>query len=399
MVSSDNGSLNGRNIIFASDICLPDSSLKTSLGFNEGVLLANLEGPIVRSIDDFENRPKAGPHLYSSERNFREFFSTNLVLNLANNHMMDFGQEALFETMETLNVNGIHFVGAGLTESLAKQPFILLLEESEVAIIACCEHQFGIARFAQPGVAGYGAWVETQIRKQVVLGRKVIVSYHRAQEMFPWPTIEMQARCRCWIELGATVVHCHHSHVPRGYETWGSGMIIYGGGNFVVEPGSWISNPNSNWSILFQVDIFSEKLEFEIKTTVLESNGDHVYLRESTRSEFQKHIDWIELANRPLESETDLIAINQEVATYLYDSLFKYWLNRDVNLKSIIREPIRWVKKMMAGTMQEDLLIYHLFACESHREVIQQAIGLLNGELTDYRNQRSSQLLKTVLHA
>jgi poly-gamma-glutamate synthesis protein (capsule biosynthesis protein) len=47
------------------------------------------------------------------------------VACLANNHILDFGQEGLLETIETLNKNGILTVGAGKNIEEAEKPAII----------------------------------------------------------------------------------------------------------------------------------------------------------------------------------------------------------------------------------------------------------------------------------
>jgi poly-gamma-glutamate synthesis protein (capsule biosynthesis protein) len=46
-------------------------------------------------------------------------------INLANNHVLDFGEESLFETFETLSSRDIPYFGAGLNLEQARKPFIM----------------------------------------------------------------------------------------------------------------------------------------------------------------------------------------------------------------------------------------------------------------------------------
>ena len=40
------------------------------------------------------------------------------------------------------------------------------------------------------------------------------------------------------------------------------------------------------------------------------------------------------------------------------------------------------------------LLHYHLFICDSHKEAISTALGLLGGELKDFRSKRTKKMIE-----
>ncbi|MCG2677355.1 CapA family protein, partial [bacterium] len=58
------------------------------------------------------------------------------VLSLANNHILDYGEEALFETIEVLDSNMIFHIGAGKNIFEARKPVILKVEGKRFGFLA-----------------------------------------------------------------------------------------------------------------------------------------------------------------------------------------------------------------------------------------------------------------------
>jgi poly-gamma-glutamate synthesis protein (capsule biosynthesis protein) len=67
------------------------------------------------------------------------------VMTLANNHIMDYGEQGLVSTMELLSANSIGFLGAGKDLNEATRPFILEKGGLKIGLYACAEHEFSIA--------------------------------------------------------------------------------------------------------------------------------------------------------------------------------------------------------------------------------------------------------------
>jgi poly-gamma-glutamate synthesis protein (capsule biosynthesis protein) len=149
-------------------------SLHCDVSWPAGCALLNLEGPLLPAGHQLPPAPKAGPHLHTVAPPPP---ARPLVCALANNHIMDFGPAGLAETLSALLAAGIHAVGAGDTLDVARQPLFLDDAGTRVAILACCEAQFGVAVAAQPGVAAFGpgSMGESGVRSQA---DAVIVSVH-----------------------------------------------------------------------------------------------------------------------------------------------------------------------------------------------------------------------------
>lgn len=368
------------------------------------LVLINLETPLTRHL---KPRPKAGPALSGSFEPLARFATQDFVLTLANNHIMDYGEIGLQETINACRNSGFETVGAGANLDTALQPVIRNLRGVKIGILACAETQFGIATPWRAGVAPIvpgkmEAWIR-QLAEQVDI---VIVTVHGAAEMCPWPSPQWQDLLRGFIDAGALIVHGHHSHVPQGYEEYHDGLIFYGPGNFLVEPAKWRDTPNALWSIVGDATLSPKGVEeLLVKTAVIE-DSEYVVVRESNNSEATLHQEYLAHANYPLANRKLLTGLWQESSIRMYHLWNAKWLGFEpeivrTGLKDKLRSFMRGVKESLLGrcrgqgasASQNNLLLwYHLFACESHRDSIATALGVLSGELEDVSTDETQAL-------
>ena len=165
-------------------------------------------------------------------------------VTLANNHVLDYGAEALLDCLSLLDRAGIKCAGAGknLEESLA--PAFFDLSENRVAVIAMTDNEPGWeADRANPGVnyINYddGGLVEpyrsrirhvlSSVRREAEL---VIVSAHVGPN---WgaPSKSMRALAHNLLDLGADLYWGHSNHTPQGIELYKGKAILYSTGDFL----------------------------------------------------------------------------------------------------------------------------------------------------------------------
>lgn len=104
--------------------------------FNLEVPLADKETPI----------EKCGPNLIAPTSTVKGLKALNpTVLTLANNHILDQGEQGLKSTEKTLIENDINFIGAGENLSKAHEAYIIEQDGMKIGIYACAENEFTIA--------------------------------------------------------------------------------------------------------------------------------------------------------------------------------------------------------------------------------------------------------------
>ncbi|NEQ47614.1 MAG: CapA family protein [Leptolyngbya sp. SIOISBB] len=399
-------------MILVGDYVLGNLDIKTLFKKSpEEFILMNLEGPLLQEKFIYSPIQKAGAHLYSTKVPVE---LQPIILALANNHLMDFGIEGLKSTYSYAKKHNILFVGAGENLRRARQPIIVYEKNATIAILSCCEAQFGTAVNQYIGVAEFGPWLYAEIMRLRNDVDAVIVSSHAAVEDAPWPSPRIQEFYRSLIDVGAKVVHGHHAHVPQGVEEYKNGLILYGLGNFIVDPEKWQELPNSLWSIGIRVDFAQKPIAWENLTFEIEKDDENnIFLRESHESERIHHQKYIDTYNSALSTRDLLDALWQEVAVRsFYGYKAKYMNFPTDRIASIgFRERLKYARdgflKLIAATVGSDrlakiphkdyLLWYVMFACESHRDSIATALGILSGELPDLRNKKSKALVDEIM--
>ncbi|MFH2070519.1 MAG: CapA family protein [Elusimicrobiota bacterium] len=162
------------------------------------------------------------------------------VVNLANNHTMDFGELALLDTIRYLNENKILAVGAGRDIEEATAGVIIPVGEIRVGFLgySAIVSTDCIAKTKKPGVAP--TWpaklMKESIKKLKARAHIVFVSFHWGEEKSYYPTKSQKYLARHAIDSGADIVVGHHPHVMQGIEFYKNKPIVYSLGNFVFMP-------------------------------------------------------------------------------------------------------------------------------------------------------------------
>ena len=144
-------------------------------------------------------------------------------VTLANNHVLDFGADALRDTLAHLRSAGIAAVGAGRDVVEARAPAVLQAGGLRIRVVAATDHPSAYAAADdRPGIAfadllqhGVPAW----LRECSAPGPDadvVIVSPHWGPNMRAAPVAHVRRAAAALEEAGATLVAGHSAHVPQG---------------------------------------------------------------------------------------------------------------------------------------------------------------------------------------
>lgn len=204
--------------------------------FGQGVFsVINLEAPLTIS-----NRPisKTGPNIKSNPESIRLLKDLNVNLAcLSNNHIRDYGDQGVLDTIYHCKANNIATVGAGRNLHEASKPYIIEKNNHSYAILNFSEQEYNTA---QEEIAGSNPDDEIHIWRSInelkrVNIETIIVVMHGGKEMHPHPTPEQMKLYRFIIDIGADLVVGHHSHVLGGYEIYKERPIVYSLGNFIFD--------------------------------------------------------------------------------------------------------------------------------------------------------------------
>ncbi len=203
---------------------------------NSDYVFVNLECAITESEAAIA---KYGPNLkapYETVEVLKQI-GTDCV-GLSNNHVFDYGKEGIRDTLRALDQNGIQYTGFGNDYEDSRRNFVIDKNGEKIALIAVCEHEYSYALENRMGSRPFDEYDTIEdIRKAKESCDRVIVIYHGGKEHCRFPSPRLHKLCRAMVRNGADLVLCQHSHCIGCYESYQSGHILYGQGNFhFVQP-------------------------------------------------------------------------------------------------------------------------------------------------------------------
>lgn len=160
------------------------------------------------------------------------------VCNIANNHILDFSNEGLYETVATLDQANIKHVGAGKNITQAAEPVIITHKDITIGIIGYTDNEPTWQATAQrPGTNYIEVGDIETIRRQLNMFKHkvdlVVVSIHWGPNMRERPTQAYIDFAHAIIDAGAHIIHGHSAHIVQGIELYKDGIIMYDTGDFV----------------------------------------------------------------------------------------------------------------------------------------------------------------------
>jgi poly-gamma-glutamate synthesis protein (capsule biosynthesis protein) len=236
-------------IIIGGDIVPTESNLEL---FNSGDIEALIGGDLVDLLNGCDIRifnlevpladhaapiPKCGPPLIAPTSTVRGLKALNpSLIALANNHILDQGEQGLKSTVSVLKENGIPYVGAGSRLAEASRPYIIERGGLRIGVYACAEQEFSIATDTTAGANPFDPLESLDhIAALKAESDHVIVLYHGGKEHYRYPSPYLQKVCRKIVQKGADLVVCQHSHCIGCYEEYQGSTIVYGQGNFIFD--------------------------------------------------------------------------------------------------------------------------------------------------------------------
>lgn len=219
-------------ITFLGDVFLP-APVRVAASL-EGHLVYNLEAPITLERVGWPATVNLRCEAHHAAATFGR---QPLAVCLANNHVMDFREQGLRDTLATLDAAGVHAFGAGTLAENCRNPILLDVDGVAVALLgyACATSHPVFASLSHPGAAPLD--IERIARDldaaQRAGARWRVVHLHWGVEELALPRLEDVALARRVVEQGADLVIGHHAHCVQPAELHRGKWIFYGLGNTI----------------------------------------------------------------------------------------------------------------------------------------------------------------------
>lgn len=202
---------------------------------NADLSLINLETTLTRSN---KIRPKVF-NFKSHPQNVKCLTDVGIdVVNLANNHSLDFDIEGLQETLHTLDTTGILHVGAGMNTTEARKPVIITVHDVKIGIIGYSDNEPDWkAGINEPGINYIHVGDLQAIQQDIHAIRDkvdiVIATIHWGPNMREKPSDEFVNFAHAMIDAGIDIIHGHSAHILQGVEIYKNKLIMYDTGDFI----------------------------------------------------------------------------------------------------------------------------------------------------------------------
>lgn len=273
--------------------------------------IVNLEAPITKSSSKII---KTGPHLKADKNSTLQVLKSLEVdvVTLANNHVLDYDEQGVSDTLQFCKENNIKTVGAGMNLNEASQTLYLDTKEGKIAIINFAENEWASATDDSAGAHPMDI-IDNAKTINDARGKAdfVFVIVHGGHEYYNLPSPRMQKQYRFYAEQGADIVVGHHTHCISGNEVYKGVPIYYSLGNFLftsqstiedwytglvlevnIENGNLTSklHPVKQQKETFELNLLNGKKREDIMTRISKYNAI-IADEEKLKSEWNNYID------------------------------------------------------------------------------------------------------------
>lgn len=197
--------------------------------------IANLEGPLT---DSSFPQKKDGPGIKAPKSSITGIKELGLkAVALANNHITDYLQQGIDDTITVLREAGIKYVGIAPRISCSypvNSHLSLDVRGCKICIYNVSETFFNRPTKDMDGANVYDEWIVlNEIKELKQTHDFLIVIYHGGAEYFPYPTPQTRIRFHRMADCGADFITSQHTHCI-GCEEWYHGSyLLHGQGNFL----------------------------------------------------------------------------------------------------------------------------------------------------------------------
>lgn len=194
-------------------------------------VVGNLESPFSEKKRTYGAK---SAYLYSDPENIEVLKYLHIdIVNLANNHVFDYGKEGLALTKELLILNGIDYFGVDGREVKVEEG------NNKLSFVGFCCYSSGpqgCVKYGGPGVNEFNLNdAKNTIKRNKEAGYLSIASVHAGIEHVNYPSIDTIRAARKLADAGPIIYYGHHPHVAQGIEMTKESLIAYSLGNFCFD--------------------------------------------------------------------------------------------------------------------------------------------------------------------
>lgn len=326
------------------------------------ISITNLESPL---IEDGKPIAKTGPNLKAPLKSIEALkFAGFDMVTLANNHMMDYGKEGLFSTIQACEKNNIKHIGAGANNEEAKRIVYFEAKGHRIAFINCCENEWSTTHGETPGcnpLDEVGLFYQIQDAK--AKADQVILIIHGGHETYEYPSPRMKKLYRWFVDLGVDAVIGHHTHCFSGYEVYKGKPIVYSLGNFVFDSDKRKSSWNIGAAAMLTIQESNIDLALYPFTQCDDSVGLHLF-------DEKKKEEWLEKEQIKTSQIQDDKLLYDKFKGFVakQERLYRGYLEPKSPSWVLAAKNRGWLPRRICGAKR--LLFQNIIRAEAHRDIV-----------------------------
>jgi poly-gamma-glutamate synthesis protein (capsule biosynthesis protein) len=199
------------------------------------LLVGNLETAITDTNDKF---PKTFNYRIREEHMKFVKLNRNQYMSIANNHILDYKEQGMYDTMNYLRKMDIKFSGADKNIQEAMKYATFNIKGKVIGILGCADHyDYWKAGSTSPGIflVDYKdySYIEKYVRSIKQNVDFLILSIHWGSNYKRGVETKYEKFAKTMLNAGVDIIHGHSSHHVKCIRQNGKKMIIYGMGDFV----------------------------------------------------------------------------------------------------------------------------------------------------------------------
>jgi hypothetical protein len=160
------------------------------------------------------------------------------IIELTGNHVNDWGIDALTNSINLYDANGMKYFGGGRNDTDAKKALTLSHNGTNIAMIGCnpAGPAPAWAKAERPGSARCDIEYLTSEIARLKQADYIVIMTLQYEEFYQYnPTLDQIAYFQKFAEMGADLVMGSQAHVPQGFGFTNSTFIHYGFGNLFFD--------------------------------------------------------------------------------------------------------------------------------------------------------------------
>jgi len=167
------------------------------------------------------------------------------MVDVANNHALDYGREVFEDSLRHLNSAGIDYIGGGFDYNETFAPRIRDIRGTRIGFLGFTYPKIDgsyIPWLPEENMSGIGIVQKSETRKlvQIIKDAKekcdiLIVLFHAGTDYSKKQSEYQEYYARIFLDSGADMMIGHHAHVVQPIEKYKGKWIAYGLGNFVFD--------------------------------------------------------------------------------------------------------------------------------------------------------------------